>query len=78
MSSIAPAVNSIPHNLGLYRLQGFSGRKAQLLQLHEWMTGGDDLPAIAISGQQGNGKTTLATAAAWSLIHHFSDGVVRV
>jgi tetratricopeptide (TPR) repeat protein len=69
---------STPHNLGLYRLQGFSGRKTQLLQLHEWMTGGDDLPAIAISGEQGNGKSTLAAAAAWSLIHHFGDGIVRV
>ena len=69
---------AIPHNLGLYRLQGFSGRRSQLLQLHEWMTGGDDLPAIAISGEQGNGKTTLASAAAWNLIHHFSDGIARV
>ena len=69
---------TIKHNLGLYRLQGFTGRRAQLLQLYEWMTGGDDLPAIAISGDQGNGKTTLATAAGWSLIHHFPDGVVRV
>lgn len=69
---------ALPHNLGLYRLQGFSGRRSQLLQLHEWMTGSDDLPAIAISGEQGNGKTTLATAAAWNLIHHFGDGIVRV
>lgn len=66
------------HNLGLYRLQGFSGRAAQLRMLHDWMTGGDDLPAIAISGEQGNGKSTLAAAAAWSLIHHFSDGIARV
>ena len=67
-----------PHNLGLYRLDGFSGNRQQLLTLHAWMTGGDDLPAIAISGEQGNGKSTLATAAAWNLFHHFSDGIVRV
>ncbi|MEM7134687.1 MAG: tetratricopeptide repeat protein [Chloroflexota bacterium] len=67
-----------PNNLGLYRLEGFSGRKEQLLTLHEWMTGGDDLPAICISGEQGVGKSTLATAAAWNHIHDFSDGIIRV
>lgn len=67
-----------PHNLGLYRLDGFAGRRAQLLQLHEWMTGGDDLPAIAISGQQGDGKSALATAAAWNNFRFFEDGIVRV
>jgi tetratricopeptide (TPR) repeat protein len=78
MNSATGASGATPHNLGLYRLQGFSGRAAQLRMLHEWMTGGDDLPAIAISGEQGNGKSTLATAAAWSLAHHFTDGIVRV
>lgn len=67
-----------PHNLGLYRLDGFSGQRQQLLTLHEWLTGGDDRPAIAISGDQGNGKSTLATAIAWNHFHHFSDGIVRV
>lgn len=67
-----------PHNLGLYRLEGFSGNRKQLLALHHWLTGGDDLPAIAISGEQGNGKSTLATAVAWNHFHHFSDGIVRV
>jgi len=67
-----------PHNLGLFRLDGFSGNRKQLLTLHDWLTGGDDLPAIAISGEQGNGKSTLATAAAWNHFHHFSDGIVRV
>ena len=69
---------TIPHNLGLYRLQGFAGRRAELLQLHQWLTGGDDLPAIAIRGEQGNGKTTLATAVGWNHLRHFPDGVVRV
>lgn len=78
MSGAISTTGSTLHNLGLYRLQGFSGRAAQLRALHEWMVGGDDLPAIAISGEQGNGKSTLATAAAWSLVHHFSDGIVRV
>ncbi len=67
-----------PHNLGLFRLDGFSGNRQQLLTLHDWLTGGDDLPAIAISGEQGNGKSTLATAVAWNLFHHFTDGIVRV
>jgi tetratricopeptide (TPR) repeat protein len=77
-SNPTPPAHEILHNLGLYRLQGFAGRRAELLQLHEWMTGGDDLPAIAISGEQGNGKSTLATAAAWNHLHDFSDGIVRV
>lgn len=42
------------------------------------MTGGDDLPGICISGEQGIGKSTLATAAAWNHIHDFSDGIIRV
>jgi tetratricopeptide (TPR) repeat protein len=67
-----------PHNLGLYRLEGFSGYREELLQLHEWLTGGDDLPAIAISGERGIGKTTLATAAGWNHLHDFRDGVIRV
>ena len=53
-----------PHNLSLYQLEGFSGSRRKLLLLHDWLTGGDDLPAIAISGEQGNGKSTLATAVA--------------
>ena len=67
-----------PHNLGLYRLEGFSGSRRQLLTLHDWLTGGDDLPAIAISGEQGMGKSTLATAVAWNHFRHFSDGIIRV
>jgi tetratricopeptide (TPR) repeat protein len=67
-----------PNNLGLYRLEGFSGSRRPLLTLHDWLTGGDDLPAIAISGEQGMGKSTLATAAAWNHIRDFSDGIIRV
>jgi tetratricopeptide (TPR) repeat protein len=67
-----------PNNLGLYRLEGFSGSRRHLLTLHDWLTGGDDLPAIAISGEQGMGKSTLATAAAWNHSPHFSDGIIRV
>jgi tetratricopeptide (TPR) repeat protein len=67
-----------PQNLGLYRLDGFSGSRKELLMLHDWLTGGDDLPAIAISGEQGYGKSTLTTAAAWNHYHHFTDGIIRV
>jgi tetratricopeptide (TPR) repeat protein len=77
-ATFPPAEPTILHNLGLYRLQGFAGRRAELLQLHEWLVGGDDLPAIAIRGEQGNGKTTLATAIGWNHLRHFPDGVVRV
>ncbi len=69
---------AIPHNLGVYRLQGFSGRQEPLLALHRWLTDPESPPALAISGSQGNGKSTLATAAAWNTIHHFADGVIWV
>ncbi len=68
----------LKHNLDLYRLEGFTGRRSELVRLNEWLTGGDDLPAIAISGEQGAGKSTLATAAAWSHTHIFTDGILRV
>ncbi len=69
---------SISHNLGVYRLQGFSGRRDELRTLHAWLTGPSDQVALAISGRQGNGKSTLATGAAWNTIHHFRDGVIWV
>lgn len=72
------SAQSTPNNLGLYRLTGFSGRRSELLALHEWLTGGDDLPAIAVSGEQGNGKSSLLTAVAWNHFYHFSDGIIRV
>ncbi|MCB0044102.1 MAG: tetratricopeptide repeat protein [Caldilineaceae bacterium] len=68
-----------PHNLGLYRLDGFYGARRQLLTLHQWLAGeAGHLPAIAISGEQGNGKSAISTAAAWNLYYHFSDGIIRV
>jgi tetratricopeptide (TPR) repeat protein len=67
-----------PNNLGLYRLTGFSGYRRELLTLHKWLTGGDDLPAIAVSGEQGVGKTSLVTAAGWNHLHDFTDGAIRV
>jgi tetratricopeptide (TPR) repeat protein len=73
----APPPN-IAHNLGIYRLQNFSGRRAELGALHTWLTSQEHRTALAISGGQGNGKSTLATAAAWNNIHHFSDGVIWV
>lgn len=68
----------IAHNLGIYRLRGFSGRKSSLLTLHEWLTGVVNQTALAISGGQGMGKSTLATAVAWNTIHHFDDGIIWV
>ena len=68
----------IRHNLGVYRLRGFSGRKAELNTLCQWLLEAHEQPALAISGGQGSGKSTLATAAAWNTIHHFPDGIIWV
>lgn len=68
----------IANNLTLYRLNGFVGSRGHLLTLHDWLTGGDDLPAIAISGEQGYGKSTLAVAAAYNHYYDFSDGIIQV
>ncbi len=68
----------IRHNLGVYRLRGFSGRKAELNTLCQWLLEANKQPALAISGGQGSGKSTLATAAAWNTIHHFPDGIIWV
>ena len=68
----------IPHNLGVYRLNGFSGRTGELITLRGWLTGESGQAALAISGGQGNGKSTIATAAAWNTIHQFPDGVIWV
>ena len=68
----------IRHNLGVYRLRGFSGRDVELKTLCQWLLEAHEQPALAISGGQGNGKSTLATAAAWNTIHHFPDGIIWV
>ncbi len=68
----------IPQNLGLFRLTHFTGRQAELRTLHSWLTQPGERNALAITGNQGNGKSTLATAAAWANIRHFSDGVIWV
>ena len=77
MRSHMPSTPTAPNNLSIYRLEGFSGCRALLRQLHHWLTEGDR-PAIAISGDQGNGKSTLSVATAWNLIHHYPDGIIRV
>lgn len=69
---------AIPHNLGVYRLRGFSGRANEVRVLHRWLTGENPQPALAISGGQGNGKSTLATAVSWNALHHFPDGIIWV
>ena len=70
--------NATPNNLTYYRLNGFIGSRTNLLILHDWLTGGDDLPAIAVSGEQGCGKSTLAVAAAYNHYYDFSDGIIQV
>ncbi|HMN29625.1 MAG TPA: tetratricopeptide repeat protein, partial [Caldilineaceae bacterium] len=82
MSTFEPSTQPPAHNLGLYRLEGFSGYRQELLQLHEWLIGGTATrwprPAVAVSGVQGGGKTSLLTAAGWNHLRYFSDGVIRV
>ena len=68
----------ILHNLGLYRLTNFRGRREELRTLHTWLVQPGARSALAITGNQGNGKSALATAAAWANIRHFSDGVIWV
>jgi len=68
----------IAHNLGVYRLNGFTGRNVELLTLRAWLTDDSGQAALAISGGQGSGKSTIATAVAWNTIHHFPDGVIWV
>ena len=75
---MAETTTPILHNLGVYRLRGFSGRTAELKTLCQWLGEAHVQPALAISGGQGNGKSTLATAAAWNMIHHFPDGIIWV
>ncbi len=71
--------STTPNNMGLFRLHGFSGRLQSLQTLHGWLTKeSNDVPAIAISGAQGIGKSSLATAVAWNHFYHFNDGIIRV
>ncbi|MCB0022685.1 MAG: hypothetical protein KDD91_06590, partial [Caldilinea sp.] len=70
--------SATPNNITYYRLNGFVGSRGHLLTLHDWLTGGDDLPAIAISGEQGYGKSSLAVAAAYNHYYDFSDGIIQV
>ncbi len=78
LNQLGDHAGRVPNNLTLYRLHGFVGARPHLLALHEWLTGGDDLPAIAISGEQGAGKSTLAVATAWNHYYDFADGIIQV
>ncbi len=64
------------HNLDLYRLQNFCGRSRELHRLQHLLADSQSHPVIALTGPAGIGKSTLATAAAWSTTPHFRDGVV--
>ncbi len=77
-SANADPFAAIPHNLGVYRLRNFSGRTQEQKTLCRWLLETTAPPALAISGGQGNGKSTLATAAAWNTIHNFPDGIIWV
>ena len=64
------------HNLDLYRLQNFCGRSRELHRLQHLLVDSQSHPVMALTGPAGMGKSTLATAAAWSTTPHFQDGVV--
>ena len=66
----------IRHNLGLYRLRGFSGRRSALRQLQGRLGDPGTTPVIAVVGPSGAGKSALVTAAVWSAINEFPDGCV--
>lgn len=66
----------IRHNLGLYRLRGFSGRRSALRQLQGRLGDPGTTPVIAVVGPPGVGKSALVTAAVWSAINEFPDGCV--
>lgn len=71
-------MGSTPNNLDLFRLHGFSGRRAELLQFHEWIHSNEGFPAISLSGTLGIGRSALGTAIAWNNYYHFDDGIIRI
>lgn len=71
-----PPEREIRHNLGLYRLRGFSGRRSALRQLQGRLGDPGTTPVIAVVGPSGVGKSALVTAAVWSAINEFPDGCV--
>lgn len=76
--SLQPALpeQEIRHNLGLYRLRGFSGRRSALRQLQGRLGDPGTTPVIAVVGPSGVGKSALVTAAVWSAINDFPDGCI--
>jgi DNA-binding SARP family transcriptional activator len=78
---IAPVREQIP-NLLPTDIADFTGRAAQLAQVRECLLGEAargaqrPLPVVVIAGKGGVGKTSLATHAAHSVAHHFSDGLL--
>ncbi len=62
-------------NLGLFRLENFVGRKTQLETLKTWL---DTYPVIAITGDSGVGKSSLATALAVSEANRFEEGILWI
>lgn len=64
-----------PHNVRRFRLHNFVGRQAELAQLSAWLR---ESPVVAITGSSGIGKSSLATALAYSLMTEFDEGVIWV
>ncbi len=65
------------HNLGLYRLEGFVGRTAELDQLAAWLAD-ERVGVVVLSAPAGAGKTSLATVAAWAARDRFPGGLIWV
>jgi len=63
------------HNLGLYRLNNFVGRRPELALLKTWL---NEYPVVAITGPSGVGKSALATALAVENAARFDEGVLWI
>lgn len=71
-----PAASALPHNLPLFRLQGFRARSRELHRLQHLLLDTESHPVLGLTGPAGMGKSALAVGAAWSAVSHFRDGAV--
>lgn len=73
-SAAAPTPSVTPNNLPL-QLTSFIGRKNELAEIHDWLTGQTPARLVTLTGHGGCGKTRLAQQAAADLLDAYPDGV---